>query len=225
MSKNSISVTYFGQGRGNYGILFYAYSVFFEWKTSITALHRTEQARQQLNTIPGLAARLANLMDLDMVSRDFLFCFNMYQYLMNCERWELSFDFIRQVVHGTYRFRNVDRVCYFLNVPIYRCDKCTKTANGLQSPCEKIVEVGTACMRILSLVYQLPRLRLVKLNIRGLYGVSWSSEILYLGGVGRRKKKLIMCTNICPSLHRLPDENNLINWRKPLFFRESTISS
>ena len=30
--------------------------------------YRTEQARHQLNTIPGLAARLANLMDLEMVS-------------------------------------------------------------------------------------------------------------------------------------------------------------
>jgi tubulin--tyrosine ligase-like protein 12 len=29
--------------------------------------YRTEQARLQLTDIPGLAARLANLMDLDMV--------------------------------------------------------------------------------------------------------------------------------------------------------------
>jgi hypothetical protein len=54
----------------------------FEWKTSITVLHRTEQARQQLNTIPGLAARLANLMDLDMVSSNFIF---LNMFIINCE--------------------------------------------------------------------------------------------------------------------------------------------
>jgi hypothetical protein len=73
MFKNSISGTYFGKGRANYIVLRIQCIFSCEWKTSITGLHRTEQARQQLDTIPGLAARLANLMDLDMVSSDFYF--------------------------------------------------------------------------------------------------------------------------------------------------------
>ncbi len=82
-------------------LVFYACILSFEWKTSITAVHRTEQARQQLNTIPGLAARLANLMDLDMVSSDFNF-FNMY--VMNCEYRELPFDFIKGLVAVCHSF-------------------------------------------------------------------------------------------------------------------------
>ncbi len=114
MVNNSFSGTYFGKGKGNYTVLFYAYSTYFFWMEDEHHCPTQDWAGQATVEHHPRAGRQARQPNGPGYGEHRFF----YLYVKNCERRKLPFDFIVHGtlynVHGTYSLRNVLGTLYRL---------------------------------------------------------------------------------------------------------------